>query len=97
MAFQLPRDPGGEGDGYQQNLSNIGVVLADLSRIGKALAEDVSAALSQPVRTGTPEPLWNLRPAASGGMAGSGGSLTWVTFRRLTCCWSWSRNASWWP
>ena len=59
MAFQLPREPGGKGDGYQQNLSNIGVVLADLSRIGKALAEDVSAALGQPVRSGTPEPLWN--------------------------------------
>ena len=59
MAFQLPREPGGEGDGYQQNLSNIGVVLADLSRIGKALAEDVAAALGQPVRSGTPEPLWN--------------------------------------
>jgi 5-methylcytosine-specific restriction protein B len=59
MAFQLPREPGGEGEGYQQNLSNIGVVLADLSRIGKALAEDVSDALGQPVRSGTPEPLWN--------------------------------------
>ena len=59
MALQLPREPGAEGSGYQQNLQNIGVVLADLNRIGKALTEDISAALGCPVRSGTPEPLWN--------------------------------------
>jgi 5-methylcytosine-specific restriction protein B len=59
MALQLPREPGADGSGYQQNLQNIGVVLADLKRIGKALTEDVSAALGCPVRSGTPEPLWN--------------------------------------
>jgi 5-methylcytosine-specific restriction enzyme B len=59
MALQLPREPGTDGSGYQQNLQNIGVVLADLNRIGKALAEDISAALGHPVRSGTPEPLWN--------------------------------------
>ena len=59
MALQLPREPGAEGSGYQQNLQNIGVVLADLKRIGKALTEDISAALGCPVRSGTPEPLWN--------------------------------------
>ena len=59
MALQLPREPGAEGSGYQQNLQNIGVVLADLNRIGKALTEDISAALGHPVRSGTPEPFWN--------------------------------------
>jgi 5-methylcytosine-specific restriction enzyme B len=59
MAFQLPREPGAEGSGYQQNLQNIGVVLADLNRIGKALIEEISAALGCPVRSGTPQPLWN--------------------------------------
>ena len=57
-ALQLPREPETEGSGYQQNLQNIGVVLADLNRIGKALREDISAALGQPVRSGTPEPFW---------------------------------------
>lgn len=59
MALQLPREPGGDGSGYEQNRQNIGVVLADLNRIGKALADDVSAVLGHPVRSGTPEPLWN--------------------------------------
>jgi 5-methylcytosine-specific restriction enzyme B len=59
MAFRLPRDPGGEGSGYPQNLQNIGVVLSDLNRIGKALAEEVAAALGRPVRSGTPDALWN--------------------------------------
>lgn len=58
-ALQLPREPGSEGSGYQQNLQNIGVVLADLNRIGKALMEDISATLGRPVRSGTPQPLWN--------------------------------------
>jgi 5-methylcytosine-specific restriction protein B len=59
MALQLPREPEAEGSGYEQNLQNISVVLADLNRIGKALTEDVSVALGHPVRSGTPEPLWN--------------------------------------
>jgi 5-methylcytosine-specific restriction protein B len=59
MALQLPREPGAEGAGYQQNLQNIGVVLADLNRIGKALTEDISAVLGHPVRSGTPEPFWS--------------------------------------
>ena len=58
MALQLPREPGGEGSGYQQNLQSIGVVLADLKRIGTALTEDISAALGYPVRSGTPGPFW---------------------------------------
>ena len=48
MALQLPREPGDDGSGYQQNLQNIGVVLADLKRIGTALTEDISAALGWP-------------------------------------------------
>ena len=59
LALQLPREPGVEGSGYQENMQNIGVVLADLNRIGKALAEDVSAVLGHPVRSGTPGPFWN--------------------------------------
>jgi len=59
MALQLPREPEAGGSGYQQNLQNIGVVLADLNRIGKALAEDISAALGHPVRSGTPEAFWS--------------------------------------
>jgi 5-methylcytosine-specific restriction protein B len=59
MALQLPREPETEGSGYQQNLQNIGVVLADLNRIGKALMEEVAAALGYPVRSGTPEPFWS--------------------------------------
>jgi 5-methylcytosine-specific restriction enzyme B len=59
MALQLPREPGAEGSGYGENLQNIGVVLADLKRIGKALMEDVSAAIGHPVRSGTPEPFWH--------------------------------------
>ena len=58
MALQLPREPGAEGSGYQQNLQNIGVVLADLKRIGTALTADISAALGCPVRSGTPGPFW---------------------------------------
>ena len=58
MALQLPRESGGEGSGYQQNLQSIGVVLADLKRIGTALTEDISAALGYPVRSGTPGPFW---------------------------------------
>lgn len=58
-ALQLPREPGVEGSAYQENLQNIGVVLADLNRIGKALTEDISAVLGHPVRSGTPGPFWN--------------------------------------
>jgi 5-methylcytosine-specific restriction protein B len=58
MSLQLPREPGADGAGYQQSQQNIGVVLADLNRIGKALTEDVSAALGHPVRSGTPGPFW---------------------------------------
>jgi 5-methylcytosine-specific restriction enzyme B len=58
MALQLPREPGGEGSGYPQNLQSIGVVLADLKRIGTALTEDISAVLGYPVRSGTPGPFW---------------------------------------
>ena len=58
ISLQLPREPGADGAGYQQSLQNIGVVLADLNRIGKALTEDVSAALGHPVRSGTPGPFW---------------------------------------
>jgi 5-methylcytosine-specific restriction enzyme B len=59
MALQLPRGPGGEGSDYQQNLQNIGVVLADLNRIGKVLTDDISAALGHPMRSGTPGPFWS--------------------------------------
>jgi 5-methylcytosine-specific restriction enzyme B len=59
MALQLPREPGAEGSGYEQNLQNIGVVLADLKRIGKALMEDISAVIGHPVRSGTPEAFWH--------------------------------------
>jgi 5-methylcytosine-specific restriction protein B len=58
MALQLPREPGGEDSSYQQNLQNIGVVLADLKRIGTALTDDISAALGCQVRSGTPGPFW---------------------------------------
>jgi 5-methylcytosine-specific restriction protein B len=59
LALRLPREPGDGEPGYQQNLRNIGVVLADLGRIGKALRDDISAVLGLPVRSGTPEALWN--------------------------------------
>lgn len=59
MAVELPREPGSDDPGYEQNLRSIGVVLADLKRIGPALSEDVSAALGRPVRSGTPGPFWN--------------------------------------
>lgn len=58
LALQLPREPGGDDSGYERNLRNIGVVLADLNRIGRALAGDVSAALGRPVKSGTPGPFW---------------------------------------
>ena len=59
VALQLPREPGDDDAGYRQNLQNIGVVLADLTRIGKALAADVSDALGHPVRSATPQPFWS--------------------------------------
>jgi 5-methylcytosine-specific restriction protein B len=59
MALMLPREPEGDGTAYAQNRRNIGVVLADLGRIGKALANDVATALGRPVRSGTPGPLWS--------------------------------------
>jgi len=59
MAVELPREPGSEESGYAQNLQNIGVVLADLKRIGAALSEDVSVTLGRPVRSGTPGPFWS--------------------------------------
>jgi len=59
MALRLPREPGEDDSAYQQNQQNIAVVLADLSRIGKALADDISAVLGHPVRSGTPESFWN--------------------------------------
>lgn len=58
LALQLPREPGGGGSGYQSNLQNVGVVLADLRRIGTALAGAVSASLACPVRSGTPGLFW---------------------------------------
>ena len=59
LALEMPREPGDDDAGYLQNLRNIGVVLADLSRIGKALAEDVSGVLGHPVQTATPQPFWS--------------------------------------
>ena len=97
MALQLPREPGGEGSGYQQNLQNIGVVLADLSRIGKALTEDISAAFGRPVRSGTPGPFWSLRPSHQRRRLGSVAAGRRGISRRPICCSSSSPNASWWP
>ena len=57
MALELPREPDGDNTAYAQNRQNIGVVLADLGRIGKALADDIAAALGRPVRSSTPGPL----------------------------------------
>lgn len=59
LALRLPQEPGSDDPGYHQNLRNIGVVLADLSRIGKALQDDISAALGLPMRPATPQPLGN--------------------------------------
>jgi 5-methylcytosine-specific restriction protein B len=59
MALEMPREPEADGSGYQENLQNIGVVLADLNRIGKVLMADISEALGHPVQSGTPGPLWN--------------------------------------
>lgn len=59
MAMQLPREPGDDNSAYEQNKQNIGVVLADLNRIGKALADDIAAALGRPVRSSTTGPFWN--------------------------------------
>lgn len=58
MALRLPREPGGNDSVYSQNLQNVGVVLADLNRIGKALAEEVAAAVGYPVRTRTAGAFW---------------------------------------
>ncbi len=94
LALRLPREPGGDDSGYEQNLQNVGVVLADLNRIGKALGDQVSAALGWPVRSGTPGPFWHPEAAASGETAGSAGSLTRAGCPRPICCWWSSPNAS---
>jgi 5-methylcytosine-specific restriction protein B len=57
MSLQLPREPDGD-TAYAQSKQNIGVVLADLGRIGKVLADDIAAALGRPVRSSTPSPYW---------------------------------------
>jgi 5-methylcytosine-specific restriction protein B len=58
LALRLPREPGSGDSGYERNLRNINVLLADLKRIGRALAEDVEAVLGWPVRSSTPGPFW---------------------------------------
>ena len=78
-----------EGSGYQQNLQNIGVVLADLNRIGKALGGRYFRRTWPPGAIGYAGDLSGvLRPVASEETAGFGGSRTWGIFRRPICCWS---------
>ena len=61
MARRLPCEPEGDGTAYAQNKQNIGVVLADLGRIGKVLTDNVAAALGRVVRSNTPGPFWSAK------------------------------------
>lgn len=57
LALELPREPG-DGPAYENNRSNVGVVLADLARVGKMLEEDVARVLDREVTSRAPGPFW---------------------------------------